>query len=195
MNKYIKITLIGLYTLLFFYIIFPFIYVNSFYFWIANNSNEIEKNKVDSKYMLIWNQKMIVEVIKFKIKTPIFNFQNYYDKERDENDYDTFMTLNDFTLDEIFNLTKERKESNYYLLGKFLHENDISYLEESDIKIINSLKIILNKEIYKKEIKEKYREKFKIILTRVNNINSKNEYFKIYKEYLKKNIKDFYDKK
>ena len=125
MNKYIKITLIGLYTLLFFYIIFPFIYVNGLYFWMSNNPNEIEKNKVDSNYMLIWNQKMIVEVIKFKIKTPIFNFQNYYDKERDENDYDTFMTLNDFTLDEIFNLIKERKESNYYLLGKFLHENDI----------------------------------------------------------------------
>lgn len=190
MKKYLKYTLFGLYSILFFYIIFPFIYVNDFYFWIANSSNEIKKNKVDSNYMLIWNQKMIVEVIKFKIKTPLFNFQNYYDKERDENDYDTFMILNDFTLDEIFNLTKERKESNYYLLGKFLHENQKEYLQENDMKIINSLKVILNKEIYKKEIKSNYREKFKTILDRVNQINEKNEYIKIYKEYLKTNIED-----
>ena len=93
MKKYIKTTLIALYSILFFYIIFPFIYINNFYFWIANNSNEIKKNKVDSNYMFIWNQKMIIDVIKFKIQHSIFKYQNYYDKERGENDYDTFMTV------------------------------------------------------------------------------------------------------
>lgn len=180
-----KCILIILYSLFYIWIVFPFQNVNNLYLWSINQPQVMENNKSSSLYLIIWSSDLAKKVVNFKIKNSFF----HYEKEKEMN-YDLFMTTNEYSLNEIYKLIKNRPESTYYDLLKLLKEGNQKYFENNDEQIIKSLKVILNKEIYKKELKENYKIIIPKLLKRVNNIKENNDYYKIYKEYLKKQLEE-----
>lgn len=174
MKRYITF----LYCLFFIWVIFPFIFVNELYLWLIPKTEKFSLER-ESLYIIVWNKPIAEQVIKFKIKNSIFHYEL-----ESENNYDLFMLEQQYSLDEIYNLIKNRPESQYYYLLKLLNENDNTYFYQEDLYIINSLKILLNKDIYKNEIKQKYKNFIPKILERVNKTEEKQDYYRIYKQYL-----------
>lgn len=172
-----KIILI-IYSLFFIWIIFPFMHVNELYLWLIPKPQPNYLSQHTS-YNTVWEKSMAEALIKFKIKNSIF----YFEPETERN-YDLFMLEQQYSLEEIYDLIQNRPESQYHYLLKVFNENDNTYFSQNDLYIINSLKKMLNKEMYKNEIKLKYKIFIPKILERVKKIEEKEDYYKIYKQYL-----------
>lgn len=163
-----KLILLLFYCIFFIWFVFPFMYLNNLYLWSSHDEKDISEIRKESLYIIVWNNDLAINFIKFKIKEPFF----HYEMENEKN-YDLFMTSNNFSLEEISFLIKNRPESYYYYLGRLLLNNDQAYFNQSDLSIINSLKVLLNKEEYRKEILNKYKFLIPTLIKRVNKIEEK----------------------
>lgn len=177
-----KFILIIIYSFFFVLILFPFLNINNLYLWLIDKPKIVQKIKIESFYLIFWNTTIAKKVVDFRIKHSFFPYENEF-----EMNYDLYMTSNKYSFNKMYELIKNRPESIYYNLLKYLKENNTKFLENNDEQIIKSLKIILSKENYKNELKENYKILIPKLLKRINETK---EYNKIYKEYLKNQLEE-----
>lgn len=126
------------------------------------------------------NEKSLI--IEFKIRHQIFPYL-ISDSIMSFDDYDYYLLDKKYDLPKIFDFIKERKESRFYFLTRYLYLNSDEYLNLSDDKIIDSLRFLVTQKQYILELKQNQEKYFKL-KDRVRQINEYNEYFKIYKAYI-----------
>lgn len=164
---------------------------------------------IDNNNLFSGNENKLL--IEFKIKHSFFNYKKSTINNPTYYDYDYYLLKNNYSLEEIYQFIKNRPESDYHKLVKYLYDNEGNYLKSSDEEIIKSLKYLFasgndieKDSIYIKSIpnfsniiknnyiKEifKNKDKKQNIYNRIKLIEEVNEYNKIYKEFLLDKIKN-----